>query len=318
MARHVCDNCGSVVTDEEFCPNCGSWIDTMVDEGEGDDMEAFRLGSTPPPDYDQPPARIPRTEIQCPSCGAHNPVGNRHCEECGARLSQAQLPVAPRPAVQSPAGVRAAMALAALLGSIVFIALLFNLFRDDTAETTTAETVSTSTTAPPPQNAPVNIIGVECSIEGYSGFDCDNVREGGAGEYQFNWEGVPGGQKVTITLTFDQAYQIRSIVWENLPDSNRYYQNYRAKALTVSDLQTTGIAAPIELKDQPGATTYAYVSVSTSKLEIEITNAYPAEEREGQIYSDFAVVEIQVLGSPVIVGSAATTPASSTTATTQG
>lgn len=315
MARHVCDNCGAVVTDEEFCPNCGSWIDTM-DESAGGEVESFQLGSAPPPEYETGPRVVTGREIPCPSCGAQNPSGNRHCEECGARLSQAKLPVAPRPAVQSPAGVRAAMALAILLGAIVFIAILFNLFSGE-GESTTTTAAAVSTTTQPAQIAPVGIIDAECSIEGYSGLDCDNLRDKGDGEYQFNWETVPADAKITITLTFDQPYQVRSINWVNLPDSNRYYQNYRAKTITVYDFSPNVSPFGIPLKDSPGATTYAYISVSTSKLEIEITDAYVSEEREGNVFQDLAIREIEVLGSPVIIPTDTTVPAT-TTATTAG
>lgn len=300
MARNVCDNCGSVVTGEEFCPNCGSWIDPLSGEAGQAGDEEFQLGSGPPADFDDQPARLPRQEIQCPSCGSANPATNRHCEECGARLGQSALPVAPRPAVQATAGVRAAMALAALLFGIVLIAILFNSFGgDDTTTTVAAGGESTTTTTPPP--AIINVINVTCSVEGYSGLDCANLIDSGDGEYQFNWDALAGtAQEVVITLTFDQTYRVQSIVWENLPDGDRYYQNYRAKALTVTDKQPTGLPAPIELADAPGPSTYPYIAVSTSVLEITVTNVFAAEERQGNVFSDFAIQQIQVIGTPVI------------------
>ncbi len=313
MAGNVCDNCGTVVTDDEFCPNCGNWIDPMTDSSDsGTDVEEFRLGA-PPAFEDEAPARIPRAEVQCPSCGSSNPANNRHCEECGARLGQGQLPVAPRPAVQATAGVRAAMALAALLFGIVIIALLFNSFGGDDSTTTIGATDNSTTTTTAPAR-PVSIISATCSVEGYSGFDCDNLIDAGDGEYQFNWDSLAGtDQEVTITLTFDQPYRVQSVVWENLADSDRYFQNYRAKAITVSDKQPTGFPAPIELKDQPGPSTYTYIAVSTSQLEIIVTNVYAAEERGGQVFSDFAVQQIEVIGSPVIAESTPTTGATTTT-----
>ncbi len=312
MAGIVCDNCGTVVSGDEFCPNCGNWIDPLTEESDSPaDVEEFRLGA--PPAYEDAPARIPRAEVQCPSCGSPNPANNRHCEECGARLGQGQLPVAPRPAVQATAGVRAAMALAALLLGIVIIALLFNSFGGG-GGTTTLAAVDQSTTTTTVPAGPVSILSATCSVEGYSGFDCENLIDAGDGEYQFNWDSLAGtDQEVTITLTFDQPYRVQSIVWENLPDGNRYFQNYRAKAITVSDKQPTGFPAPIELKDQPGPSTYTYIAVSTSQLEIIITNVYAAEEREGQVFSDFAVQQIEVIGSPVIAEPTPTTAAPTTT-----
>ena len=84
----------------------------------------FSLSGEPPIEVPQAPARFPRNEIQCPSCGSPNPTTNRHCEECGARLSQGPLPVAPRPAVQATAGVRAVLAIAGLLTTVVIIAIV--------------------------------------------------------------------------------------------------------------------------------------------------------------------------------------------------
>ena len=88
MARHVCDNCGSVVSeDEQFCPNCGTWIDPTSDifEDVDDEYEEFSLEEGPPPDRVRPPVQIATQTVSCPSCGAPNPDTNRHCEECGAR-----------------------------------------------------------------------------------------------------------------------------------------------------------------------------------------------------------------------------------------
>jgi len=203
------------------------------------------------------------------------------------------------------------MALAALLFGIVLIAILFNSFGGDETTTTIAAGESTTTTTPPP--ALINVINVTCSVEGYSGLDCDNLIDSGDGEYQFNWDALAGtAQQVVITLTFDQPYRVQSIVWENLPDGDRYYQNYRAKALTISDKQPTGLPFPIELADTPGPSTYTYIAVSTSVLEITVTNVYAAEERQGNVFSDFAIQQIQVIGTPVI-GTPTTIGATTTT-----
>src|SRR5688572_33503555 len=89
--------------------------------GYEEDYERFDLGSPPPPSYRDP--------VICLSCGAQNAPTNRHCEECGARLSQGPLPAAPRPAVQATAGVRAVIAIGGLLLGVIVIALLFQIGR---------------------------------------------------------------------------------------------------------------------------------------------------------------------------------------------
>src|SRR5690606_32914342 len=128
-----------VTGDEQFCPTCGTFMGYDDEPTGEDEYERFELGAAPPP----------REPIICPSCGADNAPGNRHCEECGARLSQGPLPAAPRPAVQATAGVRAVIAIGGLLLGVIIIALLFQLFTgDDEPETTAAadgdETTSTT------------------------------------------------------------------------------------------------------------------------------------------------------------------------------
>ena len=86
-----------------------------------------------------------RGGVSCPSCGASNPPSNRHCQECGARLRQGPLPTAPRPAVQATAGVRAALAISALLFAVVVVAILFNVFSGDDTPSSTTLTASSST-----------------------------------------------------------------------------------------------------------------------------------------------------------------------------
>ncbi|CAN5687658.1 hypothetical protein BH18ACT6_BH18ACT6_25490 [soil metagenome] len=76
MARYVCENCGATVVAEEFCPTCGSWIDTLAGKPrDEDEYEEFDLEEGPP----SPVQPSEGDSIICPSCGAANPSGNRHC-----------------------------------------------------------------------------------------------------------------------------------------------------------------------------------------------------------------------------------------------
>ena len=84
--------------------------------------------------------------MPCPSCGTLNPPFNRHCDSCGARLSQAPLPVAPQPMLRTTAGARALMVLAGVILTVALLALAVNVFRnggDGTAESTTTSTTTT-------------------------------------------------------------------------------------------------------------------------------------------------------------------------------
>lgn len=329
VARHVCDNCGAAVADEQFCPNCGAWIDPLVegashDDGDTvEDFEEFSLRDTPPagggaPMEDEPPRRVrmPQSEIPCPSCGTPNPATNRHCEECGARLAQGALPVAPRPAVQATAGVRAAMAISALLLGVVVIAVLFNIIAggDETPETTLAAT--TTTTTPAVEPAPIDILSVNCSVAGISGFECRNLIDTGDLEYQINWESLDESQDVTIELIFAEPMVVTGFEWENLPEGDRFYQNYRARGISVSDGAPNAVALPLTLDDQPGAQFEEYASLRTLKLEITVDTVYLPQERNGQIFTELAVEGIRVIGYPAPTADTTTTTA--TTGTTGG
>ena len=297
MARHVCDNCGSVVgEDHQFCPECGSWIDPTepgIDEA-GGDFEEFSLSGEPP--APQPPARFPRSEVQCPSCGSPNPTTNRHCEECGARLSQGPLPVAPRPSVQATAGVRAVLAIAGLLTVVVVIALIFNIFGDDTPEVTATDLSSTTTTSPTPETRELNVLRADCSISGLASLGCDNLIDDGGGEYQFNYDAVEEGQDIVITLILAERSVITGVVWSNLaPDDAGLRQNYRAKDITID-----GGAAPVlfELADEGGAQPLQFSAVNTFEITIVVSDVYLPSPTEERVFSELAIQQIEVFGYP--------------------
>ncbi len=320
LTRHICNNCGATVVDEEFCPTCGAWIDPLAEDHrppvDEEGFEEFTLDDGPPPADDwtaDPHVVVPRQEVTCPSCGSPNPATNRHCEECGARLSQGPLPVAPRPAVQATAGVRALMAISALILVVVVVALVFNLVSGDGAaetSTTLAAEVSTTTTTLAPQ--PIEVLSVSCSPEGLASFRCENLVNDREGEWQVNWEKLAPDEDVTIKLIFNEPMVIRGLIWENLDDGDRFYQNYRAKSVLA---QAKGEAAiPINLEDAPGPQSVPYASIRALELTLTITEAYPAEVRNDKVFTELAIKGITVLGRPA--GSITTT--TSSTPTTAG
>ncbi|HSJ26932.1 MAG TPA: zinc ribbon domain-containing protein [Acidimicrobiia bacterium] len=321
MARHVCDNCGSVVSDDDqFCPSCGAWIDPTTDTvDEGDDYEEFSLEDGPPAaEHIRPPVQVASQTVSCPSCGAPNPDTNRHCEECGARLSQGAMPVAPRPAVQATAGVRAAMAISGLLFAVVVIALLFNIFTggDEEPDDIAASTSTTTTTTIARVPEPINILSADCSISGLSGFECRNLINGER-EYQINWEALGETDVVTIDLIFPEPMVVTGFVWENLPaDSDRFYQNYRARSISLSTDAPNSLPLAHELDDEPGQQAVEYVSLRTLSLRIQINTVYLPEERNGRVFTELAIRGIDVVGYPA--GDVATTTTSAGTTTTGG
>ena len=119
--------------------------DNIISVTSDGNYEEFNLDNPPRDESPRKKAVSERGDVSCPSCGASNPPSNRHCQECGARLKQGPLPTAPRPAVQATAGVRAALAISALLFGVVVIAILFNVFSGEDTPSSTTVVASSST-----------------------------------------------------------------------------------------------------------------------------------------------------------------------------
>lgn len=333
MASRRCDQCGATVAaDEQFCPNCGSFIDPLTagPAPRGDNViavnsdgnyEEFELGAPPPPAERPSSSRRSSNkdpEVGCPSCGAVNPANNRHCQECGARLSQGPLPTAPRPAVQATAGVRAALAISALLFAVVVIALLFNIFNGDGETPVTTIASGSTTTTGIQELAPIEILAADCSREGIGAFVCDNLISDTTPEYQFNYEEVPEGEPITIRLTFNQPMVVQRVDWVNLEDATQFKRNYRARGIVINaqdSLQPT----PLQLEDVPGLQPIPYAAIDTNWIEITIESDYPAEVVDDNVFKEMAILQIQVIGRPAttsstVNGSTTTTaPAGETT-----
>ena len=322
MVSRRCDQCGATVAaDEQFCPNCGSFIDPLTDGPvpRGDNVisvnsdgnyEEFELSAPPPPAERSTPSRKSGNspDVSCPSCGAVNPANNRHCQECGARLSQGPLPTAPRPAVQATAGVRAALAISALLFAVVVIALLFNFFNGNGETTDSTVAVDATTTTALAELAPIDILDVTCSREGIGAFVCDNLISGTDAEYQFNYEEVPEGEAITIRLTFNQAMVVQRIDWVNLEDATQFKRNYRARGIVIN-AQDSLQAMPLQLEDLPGSQLIPYAAIDTQWIEITIESDFPAEVVEENVFTEMVIQEIQVIGRPATTTSTAGTPA---------
>jgi hypothetical protein len=327
VASRKCEQCGaSVAADEQFCPNCGSFLDPLEPEpprgrenvisvSSDGNYEEFELGSPPPAGERSGQGR---GEISCPSCGAANPANNRHCQECGARLSQGPLPTAPRPAVQATAGVRAALAISALLFGVVVIALLFNIFNGDPEAASTSTTVAANTSTTVAELAPIDVLDVECSQEGLGSFVCDNLINGSDAEYQFDYEAVPEGQPITIRLIFDRPTVVQRIDWVNLEDATRLKRNYRARGIQIA-ADNSLQPVLVQLEDLAGSQPIAFAALDATSIEITIESDYPAEVVEDEVFTEMAIQEIRVIGRPGTVtngtaGVSPTTVPGSTTA----
>lgn len=313
MDSQVCEHCGATVAaDEQFCPECGGFIDPMtasrssgganvISVTSDGPYEEFSLGSEPPSESRRESVTRDRSSriIPCPSCGAENPPQNRHCQECGARLQQGPLPTAPRPAVQATAGVRAALGISGLLFLVILIALFFNLINggDEVATETTAD-VTATTPAQTPDPAPIPILSAECTPEGISSFTCSNLISGTDAEYQVDWEELEAAEEsVTIRLLFSEAMIVTQIVWGNIADETRFLQNFRARGLTIN-AEGSVSTVPKELEDIPGRQNVDFAALNAHWIEITIESAHRAQVVNDNVYGELAIDEISVIGRP--------------------
>lgn len=314
MGSQICEHCGaSVSADEQFCTECGSFIDPLhpprpapsgniISVTSDGTYEEFSLEDRPPPEdvpaSDEPERIRSGQPVPCPSCGTFNPASNRHCQECGARLSQAPLPTAPRPAVQATAGVRAAVAISGLLFIVIVVALIFNVFNGDGTASNTTIAATTTTQPQILEPAPIDVLDVTCDPKGLGSYTCPNLVSDSSAEYQVNWEDIQAAEgNITIRLTFRQPMIVTRIDWLSIEDPTRFRQNYRARGLTI-DAQGSLTEVPAELEDTPGLQNLNYAAVNANWIEITIQSAYQAEVSDGNVYRELAIAGITVWGRP--------------------
>lgn len=264
-------------------------MDDRPDEPLDETFEPFDLEGAPtgetrrvtPRPKEAPPARSgggrggPPTGVPCPSCGTHNPPFNRHCDSCGARLSQAPLPVAPQPMLRTTAGARALMVLAGVILTVALLALAVNVFRngDGTAESTTTST----TTQPPLDIVLLNPIRADCTSD-LPSFPCEALIDA---DPDNSWNAQAGGVGTVLTFLFSPPVQIAEVIIYNLEDTERFKRNARIKGIeividdlvqaTIADLDDTNEPQRVQLR-----------SLRTSSVTITITSAYPGQTYEGR------------------------------------
>lgn len=282
------------------------------DKPDFDDLfEPFELGETPPepttPRRQQPtpapraPAPVAPTHaagsevptVPCPSCGAHNPDFNRHCEQCGARLSQDPLPVAPAPNLRTSPGGRALGVLGAVVLLVALAALIFNVFSggSDVAESTT--TTSSATTIP--------VVAVELfpsAVEASSylnGHDPEHLIDGDAAT-DWNDDGARGVD-AWVRFSFAQPVRITEIELQNLFDEDRFKKNYKIQGYTITtDDLTIEISSRLLNTNDPQRVPIA--SLGTKELTIEVKSTYPAEPAgDRPPFNELALQSVRFFGS---------------------
>jgi len=287
-------------------PSQVSTVDDTPDFDSDENFEPFDLGEEAD-DRPRPPAsrsRQPNSTgpgggggeggppgIPCPSCGAPNPPFNRHCESCGARLSQAMLPVAPQPMLRTTAGARALMVLAGVLLFVGLAAVIVWAFNRG-GETAAESTSTTSTTQVPLDIVQLRPLRIDCTSE-LADYPCSALIDDNPDN---SWNAREGGVGAVITFLFSPPVQISEVYIHNLEDQERFERNARIKGLeiVIDDLPQATI---IELEDSNEPQRVSLRSVRTSSVQLTITSAYPGQSYEGrEPFRELAAQEILFYG----------------------
>jgi hypothetical protein len=234
--------------------------------------------------------------VRCPSCGSLNPSHNRHCEECGARLAQGPLPVAPPPMVRSTPGGRALGILLAVLAVVAVFALLLNVFGGDdaTGDTVAESTLATTTTVPLVAQTELQPASVEASSE-LAGFSAENLIDGDTSTY---WnDSSQRGVGATLTFTFAQPVMISEMELQNITDDIAFRRNYRIKdfLVTVDDL---AVELPYAMPDNNDPQRFELNTLETRRLTIQILETFVGEPVGDQpSFTELAFAEVRFFGS---------------------
>lgn len=233
----------------------------------------------------------PPSGIPCPSCGTPNPPFNRHCESCGARLSQAMLPVAPQPMLRTTAGARALMVLAGVILVVALLALAVNVFRGG-GGTAADSSSTTSTTQVPLDIVQLHPIRVDCTSE-LADFPCSALIDE---DPDNSWNAREGGVGAVVTFLFSPPVQISEVYIHNLEDQERFERNARMKGveIVIDDLPQATI---VELEDSNQPQRVQLRSLRTSSVQLTITSAYIGQSYEGrEPFRELAAQEILFYG----------------------
>lgn len=278
----------------------------MADIDDMDDLfEPFELtddgapvGVAAPPTQEASPEIRP---ISCTSCGSANHPDSRTCAECGARLAQGAMPIAPQPMVRSTAGTRALIVMASVIVIVALLALLWNVISGDETpeeENVAASSTSTSTTLAVAQTQPTVITpGRAVANSQLENFPVSNLIDS---DPSTEWQdrGL-SGQGATLTFFFDDSVEIESIEFINIADPTRFKRNYRIEGIRVAF--DNGNFASAVLDDSTGSQSVQVSTVGgTNRVVIDITSTYPAEPVGDQPpFDELALADVQFIGRVV-------------------
>lgn len=264
-------------------------LDELPAEGE---MVSESPIVAPPPPVSTDPAT---PTVRCASCGALNPAHNRHCEDCGARLSQSPLPVAPPPMVRSTPGGRALGVLLAVLAIVALFALFLNIFRGGGDETAATNITTTSSTAAPlVTQTELTPASVEVTSE-LSGFEGSNLIDGDITTY---WnDSSQRGVGAVLTFTFAQPVAISELELVNIPDETPFRRNYRIKDFQV-EVDDLAIELPYSMPDSSEPQRFSLNSLETRRVTLTVLSTYVGEPVGDQpSFTELALAEVRFFGT---------------------
>lgn len=285
------------------------WNDPLDDI----DFEEFQLGE--PGSYEDTDSYEPTYQpappalVTCPSPGAAQPATNRHCEQCGARLSQAPLPVAPRPLAGVSAGTRALTVILAVLAGVVVLALGFQFFGGDDGGTAAEETTpgeeadgTTATSVAEGEAGPIEqIIPIDITCSSQLNDDtlaCDNLIDG---DDTTDWNDASlQGEGAVFNITFADTVQLQQIHFTNLPDDVRFRRNFRIRTLEIVTNDLPGLPIPAEIPDDNQRPHVVQApTLGTTTVTIRVLSTWPSEAVDGRAFDELALSEIEFWGRVV-------------------
>lgn len=272
-------------------------FDDLFEPFELDDGPPPRGSEPPPPQQgyeEQPQTSAPVEQVPCPSCGAFNPAYNRHCEQCGARLTKEPLPVAPAPMVRATPGGRALSVLAAAVLIVALIALLVNVFRGGGSDEATTTTSSSTTSTVAPSVVQITPTEVNASAQIAATFSDANLIDD---NLNTEWQ-APHGDGLTIEFRWAQPVRIEYLEIYNIEDQDRFLRNYRIQGYSITFDDLPGVDLRNTLRDQAGGPQRIDVSsIGTTTLTIEILSDYASQAIGGEIaFDEIVVAEVRFFG----------------------
>ncbi len=292
MTRHTCSNCGATFEDSQFCPECGQWTDPL-----GEDLfEEFTLEEQPPTESEMPPPIVQEADyVSCPSCGAANPSHNRHCEECGARLSQDMLPVAPPPLLRSSAGARALVAAFVVIVLVVIAAFVFRAFGGEEEPVASDTTIAATTTTSRGRARLITPLTVTASSSVGERWSPEKLIDRDP-TTAWNDDSL-GGENAFIEFTFISPVEIHWINIAHYQEDEPFFRNFRVRGFLITADDLPDQPLPGELEDVPGEQRISFQSVRTTKVKIEVVSTWPAQAYNGEVpFEELAIQEIEFWG----------------------